>query len=240
MAIVRAVGVALDGAAGDVAELEDATAALGMGPGGPAPTTRAGSRACSAGSAGATTLRRIVELAGRYRLVAQSRQRRKVVARDGRHGRRHPRRRGRPARAGRAGPAGPPRDRVGHAAADRRAAGDVPRLPGGRAGGQGADRRRASTSRARWPARRCTPPRRWPWRWPGSPGSQRRWCGLVAYSRRHGRAAGRPARRAGGTRPAVMDWLEQFLGRRVRHRRPRPRDARVLPGDEGPRRATRT
>ena len=79
MAIVRAVGVALDGAAGDVAELEDATAALGMGPGGPGPYDPRRVAGLFRRVRRSDTLRRIVELAGRYRLVAQSKQRRKVV-----------------------------------------------------------------------------------------------------------------------------------------------------------------
>src|SRR3954451_9404198 len=79
MAIVRAVGVALDGAAGDVAELEDATAALGMGPGGPGPYDPRRVAGLFRQVRRSTTLRRIVELAGRYRLVAQSKQRRKVI-----------------------------------------------------------------------------------------------------------------------------------------------------------------
>src|SRR3954453_14401486 len=79
MRVVRAVGVALDGAAGDVAELEDATAALGMGPGGPGPYDPRRVAGLFRRGRTSTTLRRIVELAGRYRLVAQSKQRRKVV-----------------------------------------------------------------------------------------------------------------------------------------------------------------
>jgi uncharacterized protein with von Willebrand factor type A (vWA) domain len=79
MAIVRAVGVALDGAAGEVAELEDATAALGMGPGGPGPYDPRRVAGLFRRVRKSDTLRRIVELAGRYRLVAQSKQRRKLV-----------------------------------------------------------------------------------------------------------------------------------------------------------------
>src|SRR4051794_24526117 len=79
MAIVRAVGVALDGAAADVAELEDATAALGMGPGGPGPYDPRRVAGLFRRVRRSDTLKRIVELAGRYRLVAQSKQRRKVV-----------------------------------------------------------------------------------------------------------------------------------------------------------------
>jgi uncharacterized protein with von Willebrand factor type A (vWA) domain len=79
MRVVRAVGVALDGAARDVAEMEDATAALGMGPGGPGPYDPRRVAGLFRRVRKSETLRRIVELAGRYRLVAQSKQRRKVV-----------------------------------------------------------------------------------------------------------------------------------------------------------------
>jgi uncharacterized protein with von Willebrand factor type A (vWA) domain len=79
MATLRAVGKALDKASEEVEECREAAAALGLGPCG------AGSNDAQAVAAlfkrvrGNTTLRRICELAGRYRRVAQSKQRRKAT-----------------------------------------------------------------------------------------------------------------------------------------------------------------
>ena len=132
--------------------------------------------------------------------------------------------------AGRAGPAGPARDRVGHAAADRRAAGHVPRATAptepvgkgpilvavdesGSMAGEKVHTAKALALALAWIARQ-----------------QRRWCGLVAYSGDTGeRLLALPPGR--WDEAALMDWLEQFIGRGLRPRRARPRVARVSTAD---------
>jgi uncharacterized protein with von Willebrand factor type A (vWA) domain len=79
MATLRAVGCAVLKAREDVEEAREAMAALGMGPGSPGSNDPRVIAALYRRVRGNPTLRRICELAGRYRRVAQSRQRRKVT-----------------------------------------------------------------------------------------------------------------------------------------------------------------
>jgi uncharacterized protein with von Willebrand factor type A (vWA) domain len=77
--VLRHVGKALAEAAADVEEARDAAAALGLGPGSPGSNDPKAIAALYRRVRGDPTLRRICELAGRYRRVAQSRQRRKTT-----------------------------------------------------------------------------------------------------------------------------------------------------------------
>src|SRR5581483_6057202 len=79
MATLRAVGRALAKAGDEVEELKEASAALGLGPGMPGSNDPTAIAALYRRVRGNPTLRRICELAGRYRRLAQSRQRRKLV-----------------------------------------------------------------------------------------------------------------------------------------------------------------
>ena len=79
MATLRAVGKALVAAREEVGELREAAAALGMGPGMPGTNDPRTVAALFKRVRGDPTLKRICELSGRYRRVAQSRQRRKTV-----------------------------------------------------------------------------------------------------------------------------------------------------------------
>ncbi|HJZ58636.1 MAG TPA: hypothetical protein VKE74_27085 [Gemmataceae bacterium] len=79
MAALRAVGRALAGAREEVGELKEAAAALGMGPGSPGSNDPKAVAGLFRRVRSDPTLRRICELAGRYRRVAQSRQRRKAT-----------------------------------------------------------------------------------------------------------------------------------------------------------------
>jgi uncharacterized protein with von Willebrand factor type A (vWA) domain len=79
MAALRAVGAALSGARKDVDELRDATAALGLGPGAPGSNDPATIAALYRRVRADRGLRTICELAGRFRRVAQSKQRQKVA-----------------------------------------------------------------------------------------------------------------------------------------------------------------
>jgi uncharacterized protein with von Willebrand factor type A (vWA) domain len=76
--VLRHVGKALAEAAADVEEARDAAAALGLGPGSPGSNDPKAIAALYRRVRGDPTLRRICELAGRYRRVAQSKQRRKT------------------------------------------------------------------------------------------------------------------------------------------------------------------
>src|SRR5205807_3723869 len=79
MATLRAVGRAVAEAGKEVTELHDAAAALGMGPGMPGSNDPAAVAALFKRVRGDSTLRRICELAGRFRRVAQSKQRQKAT-----------------------------------------------------------------------------------------------------------------------------------------------------------------
>jgi len=78
MAALRAVGKAVAEAGKEVDELKDATSALGMGPGEPGSNDPKAIAALFKRVRDNTSLRRICELAGRFRRVAQSKQRQKV------------------------------------------------------------------------------------------------------------------------------------------------------------------
>jgi uncharacterized protein with von Willebrand factor type A (vWA) domain len=79
MSTLRAVGKALAAASAEVAEARDAAAALGMGPGSPGCNDARRTATLYRRVRNDPNLRRICELAGRYRRVAQSRQRRKLM-----------------------------------------------------------------------------------------------------------------------------------------------------------------
>ena len=79
MQVLRAVGRALAEATEEVEEAREASSALGMGPGSPAGNDPRAIAALYRRVRNDPTLRRICELAGRYRWVAQSRQRRKLA-----------------------------------------------------------------------------------------------------------------------------------------------------------------
>ncbi|MDB5313933.1 MAG: hypothetical protein JWO38_8135 [Gemmataceae bacterium] len=79
MAALRAVGRAVAAAGTEVGELHEAAAGLGMGPGMPGSNDPRAVAALFKRVRGDPALRRICELAGRFRRVAQSRQRLKVT-----------------------------------------------------------------------------------------------------------------------------------------------------------------
>ncbi len=79
MATLRAVGRAVAEAGKEVGELHEATAALGMGPGSPGSNDPRAVAELFKRVRGDPTLRRICELAGRFRRVAQSKQRMKAT-----------------------------------------------------------------------------------------------------------------------------------------------------------------
>ncbi|HEY2637554.1 MAG TPA: hypothetical protein VGI54_09220 [Solirubrobacteraceae bacterium] len=76
---MRAIGRALTKAGDEVGELHEASAALGLGSGSPGTNDARAIAALYRRVRGDPTLRRICELAGRYRRLAQSRQRRKTI-----------------------------------------------------------------------------------------------------------------------------------------------------------------
>ncbi len=78
MSALRAVGKAVAEAGKEVEELNEATAALGMGPGSPGSNDPRAIAALFKRVRGDSALRKICELAGRFRRVAQSKQRMKV------------------------------------------------------------------------------------------------------------------------------------------------------------------
>jgi uncharacterized protein with von Willebrand factor type A (vWA) domain len=78
MAALRAVGKAVAEAGKEVEELKESTAALGLGPGSPGCNDPKAIAALFQRVRGNSSLRRICELAGRFRRVAQSKQRQKV------------------------------------------------------------------------------------------------------------------------------------------------------------------
>jgi len=79
MAVLRHVSKALAEASKEVEEARAAAAALGMGPGNPGSNDPRAIAALFKRVRSDPTLRRICELAGRYRRVAQSKQRRKAI-----------------------------------------------------------------------------------------------------------------------------------------------------------------
>jgi uncharacterized protein with von Willebrand factor type A (vWA) domain len=79
MATLRAVGRAVAGAGDEVGELHETAAALGLGPGEPGSNDPRAVAELFQRVRGDPALRRICELAGRFRRVAQSKQRRKVT-----------------------------------------------------------------------------------------------------------------------------------------------------------------
>jgi len=79
MATLRAVGRAVAEAGKEVGELHEATAALGMGPGSPGGNDPRAVAELFRRVRGDPALRRICELAGRFRRVAQSKQRMKTT-----------------------------------------------------------------------------------------------------------------------------------------------------------------
>lgn len=138
MATLRAVGRAVAAADKEVTEMREAAGALGMGPGEPGSNDPVAVAALFKRVRTDPTLRRICELAGRFRRVAQSKQRQKVthglddvvgVEPGGDIGRLLPSELARLML---------PRAGTRHAAKDRREAGHVPRAPLRRAGRQGA------------------------------------------------------------------------------------------------------
>ena len=211
MAALRAVGRALAGAGEEVGALQDAAAALGMGPGDPGSNDPRAVAELFRRVRGDPALRRICELAGRYRRVAQSRQRRKTS-----HG---------------------VDEVVGVGTRRRQSAGLLPvelaRLtspnsnstrcaasPSGRrsAASTGLSSRLARgrwssrwTSRGRWPATRSTPPRRSRSHSRGSPGVSgggAPWSPTAATP-----ASGSLALPPGKWDEAkLLDWLAGFIG----------------------------
>jgi uncharacterized protein with von Willebrand factor type A (vWA) domain len=79
MATLRAVGRAVSEASKEVQECKEAAAAMGMGPGAPGSNDPKTIAAIYRRVRNNPTLRRICELAGRYRRVAQSKQRQKAT-----------------------------------------------------------------------------------------------------------------------------------------------------------------
>jgi hypothetical protein len=79
MDTLRAVGRALHEASKEVEELSEATGALGMGPGSPGSNDPHAIAVLYRRVRSNPTLRRICELAGRYRRVAMSKRRQKAT-----------------------------------------------------------------------------------------------------------------------------------------------------------------
>jgi uncharacterized protein with von Willebrand factor type A (vWA) domain len=79
MATLRAAGRAVAEAGEEVAELHEAAGALGLGPGSPGGNDPRAVAELFRRVRGDPTLRKICELAGRFRRVAQSKQRQKVT-----------------------------------------------------------------------------------------------------------------------------------------------------------------
>ncbi len=79
MATLRAVGRAVAGAGNEVGELHEAAAALGLGPGAPGASDPRAVAALFKRVRSDPGLRRVCDLAGRFRRVAQSRQRMKAA-----------------------------------------------------------------------------------------------------------------------------------------------------------------
>ena len=210
MATLRAVGRALGEASKEVEECKEAAAALGLGPGAPGSNDPGAVAALYRRVRDSPTLRRICELAGRYRRVAQSKQRRKAthglddvvgVVPDGDLGRLLPHELAKLAL--------PEfeddtlRRLVERQVQCREYASVEPVAKGpiivsvdesGSMEGEKAHTAKALALALAWVAR-----------------MQKRWCGLVAYSGDSGeRLLGLPPGR--WDESAVMSWLEQFIG----------------------------
>jgi uncharacterized protein with von Willebrand factor type A (vWA) domain len=211
MATLRAVGRAVSAAEEEVSEVREAAAALGLGPGAPGSNDPRAIAALYRRVRHSPALRRICELAGRFRRVAQSRQRRKLahgsddmvgVVVDGDLGRLLPHELARLA---------VPefeddtlrrlveRQVMCRAYRSTEPMGKGPILvsvdESGSMEGDKVHTAKALALSLAWIARR-----------------QRRWCGLVAYSGDSGeRLLALPPGR--WDEVAVMDWLEAFIGR---------------------------
>ncbi|WP_439622094.1 hypothetical protein [Gemmata sp.] len=79
LAALRAAAAAVDGARAEVGELRDAAAALGLGPGAPGASDPAAIAAVFRRVRNDSGLKRVCELAGRFRRVARAKQRRKAA-----------------------------------------------------------------------------------------------------------------------------------------------------------------
>lgn len=211
MATLRAVGRAVCKASEEVEECAEAAGALGLGPGSPGANDPRAIAALYRRVRQNPTLRRICELAGRYRRVAQSRQRRKAT-----HGLDDVVGVGLAGDVGRLLP-----HELAKLADDDLADDTLRRLverqlmcreyqsleptargpilvsvdESGSMLGNKVHTAKALALALAWMARR-----------------QQRWCGLVAYSGNSGqRLLSLPPGRWDETK--VMDWLEQFIGR---------------------------
>jgi uncharacterized protein with von Willebrand factor type A (vWA) domain len=210
LAALRAAGRALAAARGDVDECRAAAAALGLGPGAPGSNDAGAIAALFRRVRGDPVLRRICESAGRYRRLAQSRQRRKAahglddvvgVTLDGEPGRLLPHELARLAV--------PELEldvlrRLAERqclAREHQSAEPVGKGPiivaldeSGSMQGAKVETAKALALALAWVARR-----------------QRRWCGLVAYSGDSGeRLLALPPGR--WDEPKLLDWLADFLG----------------------------
>jgi uncharacterized protein with von Willebrand factor type A (vWA) domain len=210
MAVIRAVGRALAEATAEVAECRDAAAALGMGPGAPGTTDPRAIAALYRRVRSSPTLRKVCAQAGRFRRLAQSKQRQKAthglddvvgVELGGDVGRLLP---GELARLVLPECELDALRRLAERQAMQRLyratepAGQGPILvtvdESGSMAGEKAHTAKALALALAWIARR-----------------QRRWCGLVAYSGDTGeRLLALPPGR--WDEAAVMDWIEPFLG----------------------------
>jgi hypothetical protein len=156
MAALRAVGRALTEARKEVDELKDAAAALGLGPGQPGNNDPRAIAELYKRVRNDPALRRICELAGRFRRVAQSKQRQKAVRSVGYcppswRGSRCPSWSSTPCGGSSSG-----RPCVGNTTRSNR---------------RGRDRSSwSATNPGRWKGARRTRPRRWRWHWHGWPG----------------------------------------------------------------------
>lgn len=211
MATLRAVGRAVSEASKEVEECKEAAAAMGMGPGAPGSNDPKAIAALFRRVRHNPTLRRICELAGRYRRVAQSKQRQKAthgmddmvgVVLDGDLGKLLPHELAKLALP-------EFEDDTLRRLVERqvqcreyRSLEPVARGPilvsvdeSGSMEGDKVHTAKALALALAWVARH-----------------QRRWCGLVAYSGSSGeRLLALPPGR--WDEAAVMDWLEKFIGR---------------------------
>jgi uncharacterized protein with von Willebrand factor type A (vWA) domain len=211
MATLRAVGRAVSEASKEVEECKEAAAAMGMGPGAPGSNDPKAIAAVFRRVRSNPTLRRICELAGRYRRVAQSKQRQKTthgmddmvgVVLDGDLGKLLPHELAKLALP-------EFEDDTLRRLVERqvqcreyRSTEPVARGPilvsvdeSGSMQGDKVHTAKALALALAWVARH-----------------QRRWCGLVAFSGSSGeRLLALPPGR--WDEAAVMDWLEQFIGR---------------------------
>lgn len=211
MAALRAVGRAVTEARKEVDELKDAAAPRGLGPGRPGPNDPRAIAALYRRGRADPSLRRISELAGRFRRVARSRQRQKVshglddvvgVEPGGDAGRLLP---SELARLAAPELERDTRRRIAERQAlcrEHHASEPIGKGPilcvvdeSGSMEGAKAHTAKALALAPAWIARR-----------------PRRWCGLVAYSGKSGERL--PARPPGRwDEAALCDWLPAFIGR---------------------------